>query len=72
MSARIITREELDEQGCSNPDCTGDHAVIYLQPECHPGGGFHVRYCKADGTMTFECAACGKDHYPIQIARRLQ
>lgn len=67
MSA--LTRGELDEAGCSMPDCThSDHSEIYLHGRCHMNAGTRVHYTRGTGVLTVACRTCGKLVARIAVA----
>lgn len=50
-----LTCKELNDVGCSNPGCTGDHSIIYMHPRCHEAGTFAF-FDKTTGVLMLECA----------------
>jgi hypothetical protein len=53
-----LTRSDLEKVRCSNPDCAGDHSVIFLHPHCHPEASTWASFNKNTGALTLECAEC--------------
>ncbi len=64
----ITTRDELDQAGCDNPNCTHDHSVLYLSGNCHPRAGSVITYHKATGTIRAHCLKCEKFVIEIPVA----
>lgn len=65
-----LTREQLDPMGCSNPNCTHDHSVLFLNQACHPGRGVEVKYTKATGVATIVCHACKAPVADLAVAEK--
>ena len=63
-----LTCTELNSIGCSDPDCTHDHSVVYLHPRCHPEAGTWASFDKGTGTLTIECVQCQKPFVGILVA----
>jgi hypothetical protein len=56
---RALTRTELDQIGCENPDC--DHREdpeLFLHSVCHPNVPTWVSYDRLVGALTVRCADC--------------
>jgi hypothetical protein len=65
---KSLTRAELDNVGCDNPDCHSNHPVIYMHPNCHPEAPTFVSFDKRSGVLTIECAECEKPVAGILVA----
>lgn len=65
-----MSREELDEIRCTNPDCpcggegTGPIAV---SPQCHKDG-LEARYDSMAGVLTLSCRTCSRDVVHVIVA----
>jgi hypothetical protein len=68
--AASLTRVELDKAGCSEPNCTNDHSVLYMAQGCHPTAGVDAKYEKASGTLMFKCHECDKPMPSILVGVR--
>jgi len=64
---QILTCTELNDAGCSEPNCTHDHSVVYLHPKCHPKAGTWASYDKNTGVLTIECKRCQKPFVGILV-----
>jgi hypothetical protein len=62
------TRKELDELGCSMPNCDHDHSVLYFNGRCHTGGAVEVAYHKEDGCIHVSCFTCKAYIGSIKVA----
>jgi hypothetical protein len=63
-----MTRAELNGLGCSDPNCTADHSVIYFHQRCHQDAGTWTSFDKTTGVLTVECAECRKPIADILVA----
>jgi hypothetical protein len=65
----IIGKKELDESGCSAPDCDHtDDDIIFLHPRCHPDSPTQVFYDKRIGLVCVACLECGSPVVAIRPA----
>ncbi len=68
-AAPVLTRQQLDEGRCFNPDCAcGAEGSLFLHGKCHPGAGSEVEY--NDGVLYFKCNECGLPIINILVAAR--
>lgn len=65
---KILDRTSLDKQGCSIPNCTHDHSILYLHQTCHDVG-LAVIYEKENGQLHVSCELCGSHVATIQVAK---
>lgn len=68
MTKEPMTRAELNELGCSIPDCTDSHDVIYFHPSCHDGGAVYASFNKKTGILRLECSTCEKPIIDVLVA----
>jgi hypothetical protein len=63
-----LTSAELNGFGCSDPNCTEDHSIVYLHPRCHPEAGTWTCFDKRTGALIIECMECQKPFVSILVA----
>ena len=68
MRLHTLTCPDLNAIGCSDPDCTEDHDVLYLHPTCHRNAGTWARFDKNTGELTIECMECERSFVCIKVA----
>lgn len=63
-----LGKTELNEMGCSTPNCTHDHSTLFLIPGCHRGAAVDVKYVKATGVLTVQCHKCKRLVVELKVA----
>jgi hypothetical protein len=66
---KALTQRDLDQEECSDPDCTTYHSIIYLGQSCHRGAGLAASYNKQTGVLTVSCLACDKELIGVEVAK---
>jgi hypothetical protein len=61
-----LVAQDLDNMGCINPDCTGEHPV-FLQSNCHPGKGVEAAY--QGGVLEIACYVCHELIVRVEVSR---
>lgn len=67
MSNKPLTRQQLDQAKCENPECTDpDCGTLYLHSRCHPRAALGVKYLQ--GVLTVYCAECEDEVTQVAVA----
>jgi hypothetical protein len=67
---RALTQEDLIDVGCSTPNCTHDHSVLFLHSFCHPEMALGACYEKATGELVLFCALCDEPVTRFRVASK--
>lgn len=54
-----LCRQDLENTECINPNCPGEHPVIFVHSSCHPGQGVNVGWDRLRAVVRVECFVCG-------------
>lgn len=66
-----LTKSDLDQlstHGCSNPECTEDHSILFLHAGCHIDGHLDISYRLGSGILRIACRECGKLVAMVRVA----
>lgn len=66
----MLTRRELDQAQCSNPECDhSDHSgVFWLHARCHASAPLAAAYDRQTGTLKLVCYDCDGPVAEIAVA----
>lgn len=63
-----MTAAELDarvSKGCDTPDCNCSKQPLFINGNCHPGGGVEARYY--EGLLTIRCYVCERPIITLEV-----
>jgi hypothetical protein len=66
---KILTQRDLGREECADPNCTGDHATIFLGQNCHAGACLAVGYNKQTGVLMVSCLVCDNEILGVEVAQ---